>query len=50
MTKIMLMDLDVDNKQITTKTWKSIGINNIEEAPILVDYKMAIIGQCDVNF
>jgi hypothetical protein len=46
----MLMDLNVDNKQITTKTWKGIGINNIEEAFVLVDYKMAIIGQRDVNF
>jgi hypothetical protein len=50
MTKIMLMDLDVDNKQIRTKTWKGIGINSIEEAHVLVDYKMAIIGQRDVNF
>jgi hypothetical protein len=50
MRKIMTMDLVVDNKQITTKTRKRIKINHIEEALVLVDYKMAIIGQCDVNF
>ncbi len=49
MTKIMKMDLDMDNKQITTKTWKGIGISHIKEALVLVDYKMTILGQCDVN-
>jgi hypothetical protein len=46
----MTMDLVVDNKQITTKTRKRIRINRIEEALVLVDYKMTIIGQRDVNF
>jgi hypothetical protein len=46
----MTMDLDVDNKQILAKTWKGIMICHMEEALVLVDYKMAIIGECDVNF
>jgi hypothetical protein len=50
MRKIMTMDLDVDNKQITTKTWKRIGISHIEETLVLIDYNMTIIGQHDVNF
>jgi len=44
------MDLGMDNKQITTKTWKGIGISRIEEALVLVDYNMVVIHQRDVNF